>query len=518
MSAETRLISPAGQDAVVNGDRFDDESRRMRDCSKVTVVSACIVLGGVGIVLLLVMHPNTESVYEYGVVFDAGSSHSALYVYKWPGDKRLEGTAVPVDEVYSKRQEPGISDFVNNPSGAGQSLKGLIKDALKTVEPSKRSSTPLYFGATAGMRLVERVNKTISDQIMASVRNALSDSGFQFLNTSARIITGEEEGSCGWITANYLGKVLQTLQKPNLSLGALDLGGASTQITFVPTNASWVPTKHFRLYGQDFPVYTKTYLCYGTKEIYRIFLSELAKNSNYTAKVANPCSNVGYSERKNGTYLWASPCSCKPNSLPVSIGSSTFTFYGASNLSECQRQVARLFTRNTTCPNVSIFSRNEQPLLRGKFLAFSGYDFIVKNLNLSSTPTGVEFRTAFEKFCRKSWHEVTKYSKFHNDSRPCFNGHYVYALLTQGYGFNNQTWNISFEKSVDNKSLGWTLGYMINATNLIPKNKPKDVRLDDEILIPALVACAIFVLVGLSLCWKFIKQRKRRSGMHYNKI
>ena len=46
------------------GDRFDDESRRMRDCSKVTVVSACIVLGGVGIVLLLVMHPNTESVYE----------------------------------------------------------------------------------------------------------------------------------------------------------------------------------------------------------------------------------------------------------------------------------------------------------------------------------------------------------------------------------------------------------------------------------------------------------------------
>ena len=41
------------------------------------------------------------------MVFDAGSSHSALYVYKWPGDKRLEGTAVPVDEVYSKRQEPG---------------------------------------------------------------------------------------------------------------------------------------------------------------------------------------------------------------------------------------------------------------------------------------------------------------------------------------------------------------------------------------------------------------------------
>ena len=60
------------------------------------------------------------------------------------------------------------------------------------------------------------------------------------------------------------------------SLGALDLGGASTQITFVPQNKSSA-TERFRLYGKDYPVYTKSYLCYGLTEIYRRFLAQLAK-------------------------------------------------------------------------------------------------------------------------------------------------------------------------------------------------------------------------------------------------
>ena len=60
------------------------------------------------------------------------------------------------------------------------------------------------------------------------------------------------------------------------SSGALDLGGASTQITFVPQNKS-LATKHFKLYGKDYPVYTKSYLCYGLTEIYRRFLAQLAK-------------------------------------------------------------------------------------------------------------------------------------------------------------------------------------------------------------------------------------------------
>lgn len=50
------------------------------------------------------------------------------------------------------------------------------------------------------------------------------------------------------------------------TFGALDLGGASTQITFVPVNSTIEAPENslqFRLYGEDYTVYTHSFLCYG---------------------------------------------------------------------------------------------------------------------------------------------------------------------------------------------------------------------------------------------------------------
>ena len=57
------------------------------------------------------------------------------------------------------------------------------------------------------------VNSTISDEIMSSIRRVLAKSGFQFAYNNSKIISGEEEGSCGWITVNYLKKFLQEKHK-----------------------------------------------------------------------------------------------------------------------------------------------------------------------------------------------------------------------------------------------------------------------------------------------------------------
>ena len=43
-----------------------------------------------------------------------------------------------------------------------------------------------------------------------------------------RVISGEEEGVFGWITANHLAQTL--LGTTAVSYGTLDLGGASTQV------------------------------------------------------------------------------------------------------------------------------------------------------------------------------------------------------------------------------------------------------------------------------------------------
>lgn len=60
------------------------------------------------------------------------------------------------------------------------------------------------------------------------------------------------------------------------SFGALDMGGASTEITFMsPTSGK--RTLDFRLYGKNYTIYTRSYLCYGLNEVYRRYLAQLAK-------------------------------------------------------------------------------------------------------------------------------------------------------------------------------------------------------------------------------------------------
>lgn len=61
-------------------------------------------------------------------------------------------------------------------------------------------------------------------------------------------------------------KFLHSLKSVSETSGALDLGGASTQITFVPDEISSESPQnllYFRLYGKDYRVYTHSFLCYG---------------------------------------------------------------------------------------------------------------------------------------------------------------------------------------------------------------------------------------------------------------
>lgn len=59
-------------------------------------------------------------------------------------------------------------------------------------------------------------------------------------------------------------------------VGALDMGGASTQITFVPSKPALHSSK-LKLYGIEYQLYTHSYLCYGKKEAERKFLAQLVK-------------------------------------------------------------------------------------------------------------------------------------------------------------------------------------------------------------------------------------------------
>lgn len=132
---------------------------------------------------------------------------------------------------------------------------------------------PIFLTATAGMRILDEATRS---DAMAQVRAILASSPFLFQPAWARVIPGEEEGVYGWIAANYLLGSLYTLNPasglPVLggnTIGALDLGGASTQITFAPPAGVDMIAGAYRTTITDTlaaTVYTHSFLYYGQNE------------------------------------------------------------------------------------------------------------------------------------------------------------------------------------------------------------------------------------------------------------
>lgn len=72
---------------------------------------------------------------------------------------------------------PGISSYASAPKKAGESLGACMQEAKQWVPERRHHETPLYLGATAGMRLLKygRADKhTKHGQIQARWRDKQS--------------------------------------------------------------------------------------------------------------------------------------------------------------------------------------------------------------------------------------------------------------------------------------------------------------------------------------------------------
>ena len=89
-----------------------------------------------------------------------------------------------------------------------------------------------------------------------------------------------------------------------MSTGALDMGGASMQIAFQqsspPVNHSFTA----ELFGQNFNLYSRSYLCFGVNEAFRRTLA-------YLTKVRIIHVIIGYRSLMNTKFLsydlWCNP-------------------------------------------------------------------------------------------------------------------------------------------------------------------------------------------------------------------
>ncbi|XP_056222554.1 ectonucleoside triphosphate diphosphohydrolase 1 isoform X2 [Seriola aureovittata] len=461
------------------------------------------VIGVIAIVALVTVavlqnRPLAQK-YKYGIVLDAGSSHTALYIYEWPAEK--DNNTGRVEQTHScKVKGPGISSYASAPWRAGESLRDCMQEAKLRVPGKRHLETPLYLGATAGMRLLNIENSSASDVVFHAVEEALQKSPFSF--QGARILSGQEEGAFGWVTVNYLDdRLKQGLE----TTGALDLGGASTQISFVSDNFDGSESPEnavaFRLYGNDYNLYTHSFLCYGKDQALRMVLAQQTQSGPGT--ILDPCFHPGYNETKNYSVLYDSPCVSdrKPQGAPA-----TFTHLGKGNFSQCLDVVKSIFNftycRYSQCSFNGVF----QPLLQGPFGAFSAYYFVMNFLNLTDTSIPLDtVRKKLTSYCSTPWDQIKQQHpdvKVKYLAEYCFSGTYILTLLTEGYNFTSESYpNIKFIKKIKGSDAGWTLGYMLNLTNMIPAEAPDSPPLPHAgyVSIVTVIAILLFVLFILSL-------------------
>eukprot|EP00416_Gambierdiscus_australes_P003751 CAMPEP_0171128836 /NCGR_PEP_ID=MMETSP0766_2-20121228/117824_1 /TAXON_ID=439317 /ORGANISM="Gambierdiscus australes, Strain CAWD 149" /LENGTH=313 /DNA_ID=CAMNT_0011592009 /DNA_START=1 /DNA_END=939 /DNA_ORIENTATION=- len=293
-------------------------------------------------------------------------------------------------------------------------------------------------------------------------------SPFWFEDEFAVVATGEEEGIYGWLAVNHLKGNLQAGRKitANTSVGALDLGGASVQIVFIPEKSVMAQSFPLILGPHHLRVYSTSFLHFGQKEASHrvsstIILDALLEVQS-VAELVHPCFSTGYTFNPKFGYE-------ANRTFPVDV-----SMQGSGDLAACERLIRRTFNKRQSClvPTCSFWGVYQPRLYDNKFVAFSHFAQIASFLALPPQPTLTEFRVATEYVCSLSLNQLNtvfaRVQVYFERVHLCFHAAYAWVLLTYGFDFPHDSPNLDFSASFAGEPIDYVVGAMIYQVNQDP--------------------------------------------------
>jgi len=425
-----------------------------------------IVLGVAGVMLLgtgLAVFGTIKADTQYAVVMDLGSSGSRVYVYEWPATLSPRDVRSAPDDRRLKI-EPGASSFGvdDGPEAFNAYFEPLLEFATSHVPASAVSTTPVYAFATAGMRLLPKANQT---KILGWISTLIEESDFMERDGDVRIISGQEEGGFLWLATNsVLDVFVNSGFDPDVirytNVGALDLGGASTQIAFLPNDDEVVLPDgyklHFHFEGYALDVYVASYLGLGRNEAIATQEAMLPPvvdgagdgvGDGLSGNFTNPCFPSGYEEVIDGAR-----------------------YIGTSNYTECVATITPLINVTAPCKWETCGMRGYyMPDIitappSSRWFAADNYRKIVSFLNLNvTTATPKKIIKGATKLCNTPASEFKAITgeKLDSDTATmCFLGAYVGQIFTEGYDFPPK-YKINFNDDFHENKVSWTLGALM---------------------------------------------------------
>ncbi|KAL7821113.1 nucleoside diphosphatase [Trichoderma gracile] len=397
---------------------------------------------------------------QYGVILDAGSSGTRVYVYKWKDPSKALKEASASDAHIlpklklrkSKKIHPGVSTFAEDVASVGPDhLKALVETALDEIPESQVAETPIFLLATAGVRFLPKHQQTALLQGICTYLQANTQFLLPDCASHIQVISGETEGLYGWIAANYL---LGGFDKPDEhahgkghhTYGFLDMGGASAQIAFAP-NATETE-KHSndlklvrlrRLDGSplEYKVFTATWLGFGANKARERFVESLQEQySGAKGDIPDPCLPKGLR-----TTVTGEPLGNKQSSDVALVGTGAFE--------ECLRKTYPLLGKDVPCEDdPCLLNGQHVPAIDfdvNHFIGVSEYWHTTHGVfgQESKVYDLVAYEQEVNAFCSQDWSVIesgldkrkkTMEEKAENAREACFKASWLINVLYEGIG------------------------------------------------------------------------------------
>ena len=473
----------------------------------------------------------------HGIMIDAGSTGSRLHVYEFEPrvllDKHQVRDAVSgkklsypgADTRWTERLRPGISEFASIVdqtemeiaiSNYLQPLLSFAKSVLHSKEESF-GQYPIFLKATAGLRIVPNVQR---QRVIATVRKLFANNTYcPFWDEAerVRVISGEEEAVYDWAGVNLLlGNLMSSSEGVGeayggaiRTYGALDMGGASTQISYYQPDGD-VMSGLFKLQigqGKHWNVYAHSHLMYGMNMAEARRKARLVRNA--TAKerlqdgVYDPCLPGGGKQKiefkslihfngESGLETW--DATRDDLSVVASSGDGLYhaTLVNADKTGDwdkCKELARGLLNKETTnewchfshrnsCSFAGVYQPDRpkaSPADGLDFYAFSNYFHVWQFLQLEPRSSIGQLEAKGREVCSQSWDDLVRYNNdnvqniFSEEELKtyCFRAAYIHEILRNGYGFEPDEYVIATDV-VNGQKVTWALGSILYEINTLP--------------------------------------------------
>ncbi|KAK4311933.1 hypothetical protein Pmani_016599 [Petrolisthes manimaculis] len=560
-SKDNLVLNPnktLGQAKVQEGDTLtigllEDEQQTFAFGSWWMVTLASFTIGMLGLVLSCWLFFHTVQTPEkFGIVVDAGSSHSEAFLFTWDGEKPLKTADVKLS--HRCFIIGGISNYATHADDLGKYFGPCINEIISLIPSNLQRDTPIYVGATAGMRILRYFDQEGADLVLLSVREFLErNTTLQVDPRNIGVISGFEEGIGGWIAVNYMNNQLK--QHNSTTAITLDVGGASVQVTSEVTPGDHWKASNVTLFNHTHIINSQSYLCFGIHEAFHRYSYLLvmenetdtaAESTTSKSVILDPCLAKGVTRdlpvseisgpctlTKNNTkpdlsgITNANPAKLKkifknyikgsegrqdptseersPTTDVAKLPSGSLTIQGSGDAIKCEERVKKLFdyqSCNSTFTFGDCMDSQSLPPINWTLVAFSGiFEHLTMLLHLEPNVTLAQYKKSVFDTCSLNVELLfAAYPGFDKElvEDLCFDGMFLYSLMTSGLGINKDTWsNVQFTTEINKKEVVWPQGFMINRTSSFPSQSAPASSLDLVTFTLLLLLFAVFILSGI---------------------